>query len=902
MNAATINSPQYSNPDSITQQSLVSVVTDLDLISYFLSDPLNQMNQFTAETISTNKMGEQNTRRPPLKEELSKIIPLSHSVSSISTVGREDALLPLPRRKSLALLYQQSPSRLSSESCCNSQRRPISATDTTSSDTTLTSTKSQGVSQSLGDSVAQSLGDSVSQSLGDSVKRPRGSFLDNQDIDPALLSNNEKKRQRSSSSGHDSVSCESRGLEEERTDNMVESKEVEGTLLASLHANLRSPLIVPPLATKVEHFSRDTGNDAISTHVLFKESSSLLMSKTSDTKEKEDLILPPAVLTGDIISLNNASTIDPQVTNTNERNMHCHGASVTNMKVDKKEQPTNDHTSANQKDFQQSSCIETSPPISRSPFLATDHSHRESSRWDQSMESCPEHTTVPTNGQWASKPFEYDYGSATAGNDTFQQAYTFHCNAQDSYQQQPNAKDERGNPVQHYASSPMTSSKRDCHEDQTFDSWQVFMERKDTDEEARARSNSWPQGIPKEKSSSFRDDSALHQQAYHCDSGANSNMYSQQHHYQDNQRPFYDSNRGPSNTRSQHGEVQDYGHGRNNETSSSNTNYHREHRQYDHPTAAYDFGTEGSNLNDHSHPRREHSNSWPSSYPPVPPLNEAQYLADLDEDVFSSTQRMSNNIKSTSAKKGTKKKRAKGNPFKTDYAPGGRRAFMDGKVPRIAHSSYDAPPLFHHGDGQHQKGYTPGFPQYCHPVRRPTAEDMQQKPTATSSSRVYFNPSSDQFPLQPYYNREIVKLSTSEDESWLSEFLCFVRSQCVEVFSATKEDVASRMNSKKVLLHQVGIRCRFCAHIPHRERSGRSSSFPSSISRIYQSLTMMLRDHFTKCHAMPHQMKERYLCLKANASQGATDSKKYWIESAHTLGLTDTEEGIRFASPLSTMD
>lgn len=58
---------------------------------------------------------------------------------------------------------------------------------------------------------------------------------------------------------------------------------------------------------------------------------------------------------------------------------------------------------------------------------------------------------------------------------------------------------------------------------------------------------------------------------------------------------------------------------------------------------------------------------------------------------------------------------------------------------------------------------------------------------------------------------------------------------------------------------------------------------------------MMLRDHFTKCSAMPPQMNERYLCLKANASQGATDSKKYWIESAHSLGLVDTDEkGIRF--------
>eukprot|EP00558_Chaetoceros_sp_UNC1202_P005976 CAMPEP_0197257990 /NCGR_PEP_ID=MMETSP1429-20130617/80599_1 /TAXON_ID=49237 /ORGANISM="Chaetoceros sp., Strain UNC1202" /LENGTH=70 /DNA_ID=CAMNT_0042721979 /DNA_START=203 /DNA_END=415 /DNA_ORIENTATION=+ len=60
---------------------------------------------------------------------------------------------------------------------------------------------------------------------------------------------------------------------------------------------------------------------------------------------------------------------------------------------------------------------------------------------------------------------------------------------------------------------------------------------------------------------------------------------------------------------------------------------------------------------------------------------------------------------------------------------------------------------------------------------------------------------------------------------------------------------------------------------------------------------MMLRDHFTKCHMMPGEMKERYLCLKANASQGATDSKKYWVTSAHALGLVDSGKGIRFKLP-----
>ena len=68
----------------------------------------------------------------------------------------------------------------------------------------------------------------------------------------------------------------------------------------------------------------------------------------------------------------------------------------------------------------------------------------------------------------------------------------------------------------------------------------------------------------------------------------------------------------------------------------------------------------------------------------------------------------------------------------------------------------------------------------------------------------------------------------------------------------------------------------------------------------------MLRDHFTKCHAMPPAIQERYLSLKANASQGATDSKKYWIESAISLGLVDTSDGIRFHNskhhPLSSSD
>merc|ERR1712238_304412 len=75
--------------------------------------------------------------------------------------------------------------------------------------------------------------------------------------------------------------------------------------------------------------------------------------------------------------------------------------------------------------------------------------------------------------------------------------------------------------------------------------------------------------------------------------------------------------------------------------------------------------------------------------------------------------------------------------------------------------------------------------------------------------------------------RQITTLGCDGDKNWLSSFLCFVRSDCVEVFVATNDDIAYRRNSRKIKLGQVGIRCRFCVYLSHQQRSGRSCSFPS---------------------------------------------------------------------------
>eukprot|EP00957_Ditylum_brightwellii_P187831 14301606-Ditylum_brightwellii.AAC.2 len=150
------------------------------------------------------------------------------------------------------------------------------------------------------------------------------------------------------------------------------------------------------------------------------------------------------------------------------------------------------------------------------------------------------------------------------------------------------------------------------------------------------------------------------------------------------------------------------------------------------------------------------------------------------------------------------------------------------------------------------------------------------------------------FMQDPFNPAHVILLATDEDKNWLSEFLCFVRLHCIETFCASQHDVSSRLGSKKVKLGQVGIRCRFCAHSPARRRVRRSSTFPSSLSRIYQSLTMMLRDHFLNCSYMPKEEKEAYIMLRSNTSQGIVGSKDYWVSSAKGLGLIDTPDGIYF--------
>jgi TolA-binding protein len=138
-------------------------------------------------------------------------------------------------------------------------------------------------------------------------------------------------------------------------------------------------------------------------------------------------------------------------------------------------------------------------------------------------------------------------------------------------------------------------------------------------------------------------------------------------------------------------------------------------------------------------------------------------------------------------------------------------------------------------------------------------------------------------------------LAMPSDKDWLTPLHCFVRRHCVEVFTASENDVAtpSKGKRKPIQVGQVGIRCPHChADDSKNGRERGSVYYPTTISSVYNATMNLLQRHLHSCPSVPKEIMDRYEALKGDDARSGT-SKRYWIESAHSLGLVDTPNGIR---------
>jgi hypothetical protein len=218
------------------------------------------------------------------------------------------------------------------------------------------------------------------------------------------------------------------------------------------------------------------------------------------------------------------------------------------------------------------------------------------------------------------------------------------------------------------------------------------------------------------------------------------------------------------------------------------------------------------------------------------------------------------------------------------------------RAPPVSSISHPSLPSSQSLAEEHNTGFTCN--NSCHGAQEP-GQSCRRRPSSLlkTSCADPLPPPCVEGCLPPLSERTVLPLSIIEQKEWSPEFLSFVRSELVEVFRASGEDVADRINNKRIVWHQVGIRCRFCAHLPRMDRVRRATTFPSSIARLHHSVSMMSREHFLKCPEVPNDIKTTFKTLREKQDASSPENKSsrtYWSETAKHLGLVDGIEGIMF--------
>lgn len=162
-------------------------------------------------------------------------------------------------------------------------------------------------------------------------------------------------------------------------------------------------------------------------------------------------------------------------------------------------------------------------------------------------------------------------------------------------------------------------------------------------------------------------------------------------------------------------------------------------------------------------------------------------------------------------------------------------------------------------------------------------------------------------PLQPIAPNPVSNhlLARSMDEQVLNPLHCFVRLQ-IEVFTATQAEMAQPAPGRKnpIQVHQVGLRCIHCRDLSPKDRVKRAVCYPSSVGRVYHSVSDMKFDHFGSCKGIPKETRETLMELKEASKKKrarkaspknmscSSSTAQYYHDSACQMGMLDSHAGV----------
>ena len=143
------------------------------------------------------------------------------------------------------------------------------------------------------------------------------------------------------------------------------------------------------------------------------------------------------------------------------------------------------------------------------------------------------------------------------------------------------------------------------------------------------------------------------------------------------------------------------------------------------------------------------------------------------------------------------------------------------------------------------------------------------------------------------------RLSIPSDRKFLDPVHNFLRSSCLEVFTADEINHNPGRGAKPHQIGQMGLRCIHCKHVHRSKRAKQAVSYPSKTDNIFESVRNFQRTHLLACAYVPEEKKEIYqkLVEKVEKKTPLKYVKAYYAEAACEIGLVDTPRGLIFGAP-----
>lgn len=138
-------------------------------------------------------------------------------------------------------------------------------------------------------------------------------------------------------------------------------------------------------------------------------------------------------------------------------------------------------------------------------------------------------------------------------------------------------------------------------------------------------------------------------------------------------------------------------------------------------------------------------------------------------------------------------------------------------------------------------------------------------------------------------------LHSEEDKDYINPIHTIIRKDIIEVFVDKSDKSTAGVTKKndrkatKANAGRIGLRCKFCKHLPSNKRANLSTIYPESLDGIYRAISVRFqKKHLGKCQHIPQSiMSDIKTLLKEKNVRG---SKGYWAKSAHRLGLRDSDK------------